>query len=111
MQNHLFGVVMNTVLLGDDLGIESSADLKQKLAAYVSQQGLLTLDAGQVSRIHTASVQVLCAFVDARRQAGQDTEFDGCNDIFRDAARLLGVTATLGLPASSVPLKSVEHSA
>ncbi|WP_184408615.1 STAS domain-containing protein [Xanthomonas sp. 3075] len=102
---------MSTVTLGDDLGIETSADLKQKLAAVLTQDGELVLDAGSVRRIHTASVQLLCAFVQARREAGLHTEFDGCNDTFRDAARLLGVTDALGLPASNDNLKSVENAA
>ncbi|WDK02240.1 STAS domain-containing protein [Xanthomonas campestris] len=102
---------MSTVILGEDLGIETSADLKQKLAAVLTQDGELVLDAGEVRRIHTASVQLLCAFVQARRSAGLQIEFDGCNDTFRDAARLLGVTDALGLSASNDNLKSVENAA
>ncbi|GHH46209.1 STAS domain-containing protein [[Pseudomonas] boreopolis] len=102
---------MSTVSLGEDLGIETSADLKQKLAPYLAEAGQLMLDAGQVRRIHTASVQVLCAFVDSRRKAGLRTGFDGCNDIFKDAVRLLGVAHTLGLSASNDNLKSVENAA
>lgn len=60
---------MSTVALGGDLGIETSTELKTRLAPLVDQAGDLTLDASQVSRIHTAAMQVLCAFVDARRQA------------------------------------------
>ncbi|MEE7547485.1 STAS domain-containing protein [Xanthomonas sp. Kuri4-1] len=102
---------MSTVSLGEDLGIETSTDLKQKLAPFLAQEGELLLDAGQVRRIHTASVQLLCAFVDARRQAGRATGFDGCNDTFKDAARLLGVSEALGLTASNDNLKSVENAA
>ena len=102
---------MSTVILGEDLGIETSADLKQKLAAVLTQDGELGRAAGEVRRIHTASVQLLCAFVQARRSAGLQTEFDGCNDTFRDAARLLGVTDALGLSASNDNLKSVENAA
>ncbi|MFC7521821.1 lipid asymmetry maintenance protein MlaB [Xanthomonas populi] len=102
---------MSTVILGEDLGIETSTDLKQKLAAVLAEDGELVLDAGEVRRIHTASVQLLCAFVQARRQAGLSTEFDGCNDTFRDAVRLLGVTDALGLSASNDNLKSVENAA
>ncbi len=102
---------MSTVSLGEDLGIETSADLKQKLASYLGEAGELVLDAGQVRRIHTASVQLLCAFVDARRKAGLSTGFDGCNETFKDAVRLLGVTEALGLPASNDNLKSVENAA
>jgi len=102
---------MSTLSLGEDLGIETSADLKQRLASHLAQDGELLLDAGQVRRIHTASVQLLCAFVAARRGAGRDTGFDGCSDTFKDAARLLGVSSALGLPASNDNLKSVENAA
>lgn len=102
---------MSTVTLGEDLGIETSADLKQTLARFLTQDGSLVLDASDVRRIHTASMQLLCAFVLSRRQAGLHTEFDGCNDIFKDAARLLGVSEALGLSASNDNLKSVENAA
>ncbi len=102
---------MSTVSLGEDLGIETSADLKQKLAPFLTQEEELLLDAGQVRRIHTASVQLICSFVDTRRQAGFATGFDGCNDTFRDAARLLGLTEALGLPVSNDNLNSVENAA
>lgn len=102
---------MSTVSLGEDLGIETSADLKQKLESSLAQAGELTLDASQVRRIHTASVQVLCAFVASRRKAGLGTGFDGCNETFKDAVRLLGVAEALGLPVSNDNLKSVENAA
>lgn len=102
---------MSTVHLGEDLGIESSADLKQLLAPHLASDDTLRLDAGEVRRIHTAAVQVLCAFVTARRQEGKRTEFEACNDTFRDAARLLGVSDTLGLAATPDNLKSVENAA
>ncbi len=102
---------MSTVALGDDLGIENSTELKTRLAPLVEQAGDLTLDASQVGRIHTAAMQVLCAFVDARRQAGHATGFDGCTPTFRDAARLLGLTQALGLEAPHDNLKSVENAA
>ena len=75
------------------------------------QAGELTLDASQVARIHTAAVQVLCAFVQARREAGLGTGFHGCTATFRDAARLLGVTQALGLDVTHDNLKSVENAA
>ena len=102
---------MSTLALGGDLGIETSTELKTRLAPLVDQAGELTLDASEVSRIHTAAMQVLCAFVDARRQAGHPTGFDGCTATFRDAARLLGLTQALGLDATHDNLKSVENAA
>ena len=49
---------MSTVELGGDLGIESTAELKNRLTPLLEQAGELTLDASQVARIHTAAVQV-----------------------------------------------------
>ena len=102
---------MSTVDLGDAHGIASSTELKTRLSPLVAEAGELTLDASQVGRIHTASVQVLCAFVQARREAGLDTGFHGCTATFRDAARLLGVTQALGLDVPHDNLKSVENAA
>ena len=102
---------MSTVELGEDLGIETSTELKNRLAPLVAQVGELTLDASQVGRVHTAAVQVLCAFVQARREAGLDTGFHGCTATFRDAARLLGVIQALGLDVPHDNLKSVENAA
>ena len=102
---------MSTVALAPDLGIETTSELKQQLASHVGQAGSVSIDASQVGRIHTAAVQVLCAFVAARRQAGNDTVFENCSDTFRDAARLLGVLPALGLEAPINNLKSVENAA
>lgn len=102
---------MSTVDLGEDLGIESSTELKNRLAPLLAAADLLTLDASRVGRIHTAAMQVLCAFVQARRGAGLQTEFSGSTATFTDAARLLGVTQALGLAVSHDNLKSVENAA
>ena len=102
---------MSTVELGTDLGIETTTELKSRLEPYLAQEGLLTVDASQVGRIHTAAVQVLCAFVLARREAGLATGFDGCTPPFLDAARLLGVSQALGLAVPHDNLKSVENAA
>ena len=100
---------MSTVALAQDHGIESTSELKQDLSAHLAQAGELRVDASQVGRVHTAAIQVLCAFVLARQQAGQGTVFDNATDTFRDAARLLGVLRTLGLEATPDTTKSVEN--
>jgi len=100
---------MSTVALAQDLGIESTSELKQHLAPHLGRNGALRVDASQVCRVHTAAIQVLCAFVLARRQAGHATVFDDATDTFRDAARLLGVLQTLGLDATPDKSNSVEN--
>lgn len=91
---------MSAVPLGDDLGIEAAADLKQHLAAHLAAPQPVALDAGGVQRVHTASLQVLCSFVRQRRQAGLATDFSAVSHSFRDAARLLGIAPQLGLTAT-----------
>lgn len=102
---------MSTVDLGEDLGIESSTELKNRLAPLLAVADPLTLDARRVARIHTAALQVLCAFVQHRRHAGLQTVFHGCTAAFTDAARLLGVSRALGLGLPPDPLNSVETAA
>lgn len=92
---------MSAVALGGDLGIEAAVDLKQQLAPYLVQPQTLVLDARSVQRVHTASVQVLCTFVRDRERSGYDTAFADSSDTFRDAVRLLGLTAQLGLSATT----------
>lgn len=87
---------MNTVSLGEDLGIEASAELKERLAAHLDAPAV-ALDGGAVRRVHTAAMQVLCAFFRSRGEQGRNTELAACSDALRDAARLLGLSAQLGL--------------
>lgn len=101
---------MSVVLLGDDLGIEAAADLKQQLGAHLAQPQPLALDAGAVQRVHTASVQVLCTFFRERRLAGRDTTFAVASASLSDAARLLGVADQLGL-APTEHQTAGEHAA
>jgi anti-anti-sigma regulatory factor len=91
---------MASVDLGPDLGIESAAELKDKLKPHVAKAKSVVLAAGDVRRVHTAGLQLLVAFVQARQQAGRDTRIDPCSDTLRDAASLLGLAELFGLPAS-----------
>ncbi len=102
---------MSTVDLGDDLGIEGSTELKSRLAPLLAQAAPVVLDASRVSRVHTASMQVLCALARDRRAAGLETRFQDCTATFSDAARLLGISQVLGLAAPNDILNSVETAA
>ncbi len=102
---------MSTVDLGEDLGIETSTELKNRLAPLLAAADLLTLDASRVGRIHTAAMQVLCAFMQARHAAGLQTQVSGSTPTFTDAARLLGISQVLGLAVPHDNLKSVENAA
>jgi len=104
---------MNTVSLGEDLGIEASAELKERLAAHLEAPAV-ELDGTAVRRVHTASMQVLCAFFRSRHQHGRSTGLAGASEPLREAARLLGLSAQLGLPPTSneqAQQQSVENAA
>ena len=101
---------MSTVALGEDLGIEASAELKERLSAHLDEPAV-ELDGTAVRRVHTASMQVLCAFFRSRRQSGRQTGLAGCSEPLRDAARLLGLSAQLGLPPNEQVQQSVENPA
>lgn len=103
---------MSAVPLGEDLGIESCAELKDRLAPCLDEQRTLLLDGSRVARVHTAGVQVLCALVRSRAEAGLRTELDGCSQTLHDAIRLLGLGEQFGLAPNQQPAKDpVEDAA
>lgn len=108
---------MDSVHLGDDLGIEASTALKERLAPYLPQAHAVVLDGAGVQRVHTASLQVLCAFFASRGGSGLVTELRGCSQPLADAARLLGLGPALGLQAhtpehpNATPANTVENPA
>jgi ABC-type transporter Mla MlaB component len=65
------------------------------------EQDEVVLDAGNLQRIDTATVQLLCAFVRDRAKANRKVTWAGESATLRDAARLLGVTEMLALAAGA----------
>ena len=79
-----------------DLGIEHVAALRDELAAQLDATPL-ALDAGDVSRLHAAALQLLAAFCRERRDAGRATNWRAASATLRDGARVLGLGAMLDL--------------
>jgi len=90
--------------LDHDLGIEQCAGLKQRLAECLQQPDPLLLDGGATSRVHAASLQLLCALFRSRQRAGLSTHWVHASPLLREAARLLGLSATLELSACHPPI-------
>ncbi|MBB3344432.1 MULTISPECIES: STAS domain-containing protein [unclassified Luteimonas] len=90
---------MTTVDLGEDLGIETSAALKARLEPHLAHDQDVLLDGAQVRRVHTAGLQVLCAFFASRSASGRTTALHDSSAALLDAIRLLGIGHTLGLPS------------
>lgn len=88
---------MSSVTIGPDLGIEAAADLKALLLPHFESKRNITIDAGTIERVHSASLQVLYAFFRDRDAAGHKTRIERSAAPLQDAARLLGMSAALGL--------------
>lgn len=86
-----------SIALPADLDIEQAAALKALLAPHLDRPEPVTLDAREVSRIHTAAVQLFCMFCSDRRSAGRETRWSTPSPALRSAAALLGVTTLLQL--------------
>jgi len=91
---------MPPLSLGNDLGIETCADLKQRLSGHLQHPAPLQLDGNAIERVHTASLQLLCALFRTRQRAGLETQWVDASAILREAAHLLGLSAVLGLPSA-----------
>jgi len=85
------------VTLPATLGIEQAAALHALLAPAVGQPAAVTLAAADIERLHTATLQVLAAFVRTRRDAGRSTAWQGPSLALRQAAARLGLESVLGL--------------
>ena len=90
---------MPTVELSPEWGIEAAADLQSALAPHLEAADEVVLAVPEARRVHSASLQLLLAFVRDRNTAGRATRIAPCADPLRDAAHLLGLGPALGLPA------------
>jgi hypothetical protein len=88
---------MPTLVLSPEWGIESSEDLKAALAPHLDAADEVVLAAPEAGRVHSASLQLLQAFVRRRRAAGRITRIEPCAAALREAAATLGLTRELGL--------------
>jgi len=94
---------MSLLPLNHDLSIETCADLKQSLAGCLQHPAPLQLDGSAIERVHTASLQLLCALFRTRQHAGLETRWVDASPILRESARLLGLSAVLGLSSAHIP--------
>ncbi len=86
--------------LGPDLGIEQAAELKETLASQLDSGRSVVIDVSSTERIHSASLQLIAAFVRERQAAGRKTRLADPSPAFQDAASALALTSALGLPES-----------
>jgi hypothetical protein len=84
-----------------DLGIEHAGALHATLAPLLATFEPVALVAPGVSRLHTASLQVLAAFVRDRAAAGGLTTWREPSALLRECAIRAGLDGPLGLTAAT----------
>ena len=84
-----------------DLGIEHASALHTALSPLLATLEPVALVGPAVSRLHTASLQVLAAFVNERASAGGSTSWRQPSALLRESAIRAGLDATLGLTSAS----------
>ena len=89
------------VTLGSNCTVKDAAALRQSLCAVLNSEAAVVIDVGAVDRIDTAAIQVLCAFVRQRAADSHGVIWRGIPAAVREAARLLGVSEMLMLPADA----------
>lgn len=77
-----------------DLGIERLAELRAQLTPLFGM-AVLRIDASAISRIHSATLQLLAAFCRDRSAAGHETKWQSPSTVLRDAVRQLALTPHL----------------
>ena len=85
------------VTLAAVLDAPQGVELHAALGPLLSDPAPVVLNAGKVERADTLALQVLLAFVVARRSAGHAVEWSETSAEFRRATDLLGLSQSLGL--------------
>jgi anti-anti-sigma regulatory factor len=83
-----------------ELTISGAQDLYDTLQSALRAPGPVVLDATQVTRIDTAGLQMLCAFVRDAQASGMVVQWRQPSPALENAARLLNVRTCLALPVA-----------
>jgi ABC-type transporter Mla MlaB component len=85
------------LVLASSCTVKDAAQLKDALCAHLQTPECVLLDAGNVERIDTAALQLLCAFVRDRTACGFKVQWQACSAAVQEAANLLDLRTLLGL--------------
>jgi ABC-type transporter Mla MlaB component len=88
-----------TLALAAECLVADASTLKANLAALLEEPQPVTLDITALQRIDTAGLQVITAFVRERAKHAREVDWQGSAPVLATAARLLGLTSFLKLPA------------
>ncbi|HEX5353542.1 MAG TPA: STAS domain-containing protein [Rhodanobacteraceae bacterium] len=86
------------VQLGEELVIGAAGALHVRLGKALARPGPVVLDAAAVTRLDTAGLQLLHAFVRARNESAGEWCWENVGAALREAATQLGMQRVLELP-------------
>jgi anti-anti-sigma regulatory factor len=81
--------------------VDAIGDRKSELAEALSAGSDVALDLSALSRIDTAGLQLLAAFVLELGQRGHFVHWRGVSNIVIEGARVMGLGGLLGLPPAA----------
>jgi ABC-type transporter Mla MlaB component len=81
--------------------VADATSLKSELAKLLDESDVVTLDISAIRRIDTAGLQVIATFVRERESHGRQVQWQGAAPALSTAARLLGLSSLLKLPAAA----------
>jgi len=85
------------VHLGDVLEVSGVLDLYDKLKQALEGDSSLSVDASGVDRVDTASLQMLVSLAEYAKRNKRDISVQSASEAFVKTAKMLGVSAALGL--------------
>jgi ABC-type transporter Mla MlaB component len=83
----------------NDCTVRNIPDLHQELVRRLNDSGPVSVDRTGIQRPNTALLQLLVAFVRDLRAQSRSVQWQGESASFDRAARVLGLSASLDLPA------------
>jgi ABC-type transporter Mla MlaB component len=91
---------MRTLKLPRELSIRTIEALRTELQGLLAGDDAIELDGGTVSRVDTASLQLLGAFAVEIGRRGESLRWQSASPLLSSTARSLGLLALLGLEES-----------
>lgn len=95
--------------LSDTLTIADSGDLYRQFSARLDQGGDIALDAGVVTRVDAAIIQLLYQVQRALQQTDNRLAWTAISPEFRRCVSLLGLSEHLQIPAHAPDSENVVH--
>ena len=90
--------VETEIVIPAALGPSTVESFRAQLLSCVDDGSAVSLNGRRVERVDASGIQLLFAFVDARRARGLAVRWEGASHALRLTANLFGVADLLGLP-------------